>query len=161
MNTTADLTSQLDAAQASIHIHVCNLHNQIANLRKHAPSARRDALIAEYEMAIEDMEGAEAALFELGMERAEAEEVAIEEGAVEVSPKLEAAISSAMAKPDQSVVVRGAAALGAELARLVPGCEGHRTVDVAIWIVVMPEGELRLSLVRGAEGGSMRFRPLN
>lgn len=158
---TPDLTIQLDAAQANIHIHVCNLHAQIANLRKHAPSARRDALIAEYEMAIEDMEGAEAALYELGMERAEAEEVAVEEGAVEVSPALEQAIGAAMAKPDQSVTVRGAARLGAELARLVPGCEGHRAVDVVIWIVVMPEGELRLSLVRGAEGGSMRFRPLN
>lgn len=149
-----------DVAQVSIHIRVLELHQAIADLRKRRSSAHRDALIADYEQAIEDLEGAESALFEMGAEEAEVEQVLIEEGAVEISAELDGAIKSAMSKPDQSVTVRGAARLGAELEALVPGCAGHRTVDVAIWIVAMPEGELRLSLVRGAAGGSMRFRPV-
>lgn len=156
----ADLSAMHDVAQVSIHIRVLELHQAIADLRKRRSSAHRDALIADYEQAIEDLEGAESALFEMGAEEAEAEQLAIEEGAVEISAELDEAIKSAMAKPDTSVTVRGAARLGAELEALVPGCAGHRTVDVAIWIVAMPEGELRLSLVRGAAGGSMRFRPV-
>lgn len=139
MNTTAakhDVTNTLS-----------DLHAAIANVRAWRPSARRDALLAEYEAQVEEFEGAFTALIEM-------DEVVREEG-LEVSEELDAAIVQAQAVG--TFIARNAARMGRELERLVPGCAMRHGV-LTVWTVALDGGELRMVRHARSNAGSMVWR---
>lgn len=115
---------------------IADLHNQIADLKQWAPSARRDALIAMREERIEELESC----MELGDEMAEVKADAAAEQ-VEVSAALESAITTAQAVG--CALVTGAPAILRELERLVPGCTTQRN-GMQIATVATEGGEIRV-----------------
>jgi hypothetical protein len=123
---------------------------EIEQLRQHAPSKRRDALVAMREQLIEELMGC----MELGDEMAEvACEMATE--AVEVSAALEQAITTAQATG--CAVVLGAHSLVRELTRLVPGCIEQRN-GLEIATVSTDDGELRLVRRAGSYRAAASWR---
>lgn len=135
---------------AYIANHLADLHQRLADVRAWTPSARRDALIEDYEMQIEEYtERAEIS--------AECAEVAAELAAdqVEVSAALETAIVAAQATG--CALVKGAPALMRELARVAPGCVTKRG-ELEIASVATEGGELRLVRRAGSYRAAMSWR---
>lgn len=138
------------AANAYTAAHLADLHDRLANVRAWEPSARRDALIEDYEMQIEEY--TERA--EIGAECAEvADEMAAEQ--VEVSAALNVAIVAA--QETGCALVKGAPSLMRELVRLVPGCvEVRGALEIAT--VYTEGGEVRLVRRAGSYRAAMRWR---
>ena len=133
---------------AYIANHLADLHQRLANVRAWEPSARRDALIEEYEAQIEEYTDA----VELGAQIAQ---IAEESAVVEVSGALDRAMTSA--KRAGCALVKGAARMGVELERHAPGCCVQRG-PVRIWTVEADGGEYRLVVRDGSFNGAMHWR---
>jgi hypothetical protein len=123
--------------------HLTTIHNALAHVRCWPDSARKAALIAQYEEEIAQFEECQAIAAEMA-------EVASDE----VSAELDAAITTAQAVG--CVVVADAPALLSELARIVPGCVALRG-SLTVASVSLDGGELRLVRRAASATGAMSW----
>ena len=129
--------------------HLTTLHNMIADVRRWAPCARREALIEEYEAQIE--------------EYTELLHADLEAGTVENEVCVESELEEAVgwARGAVAVAVADARKVGAQLEAMAPGC-GATQGDYLVWSVRVEcedgaRGEVRLVVTRGRKSGSLRW----
>jgi hypothetical protein len=135
------------AAALTNAAYLTSLHDRYVEIAAWAPSRRRDALVDQFAAEIERMTDAQDQLADMDQFAAE--------GEAEISEELDAAISETQAIG--TLIVRDAAALGAQMQRACPGCCVQRGA-VKVWSVVLERGELRLTLKSGALKGVMSWR---
>lgn len=139
-----------DAKMNAIYTnHLTTLHNMLSDVRRWAPSARRDALIEEYEAQIEEYTELCAAEFEAGTSEQD----------VVLTCELEEAV--AWARGEAVVAVDDARKIARQMETMAPGC-GMEHGELHVWSVRVEcedgaRGEVRLVVKRGYKSGALRW----
>ena len=143
------------AARANINAEIVKTYAAMSNALQIKDARRREALLAQYEEYMDDLDAQMAALDDLD---AAATEIGDEEAEAEVvAPKRAVTRAMASAKKSGVALIKGAAGVGRKLEKMAPGCL-VRVGHTQIWDVQDEEtGEAwRLTLTDGATTGAMR-----
>lgn len=128
--------------------HLAALHARLADLRNWAPCVRRDILIEETEMEIEEYTELCAAEFD-----------ASQQDDTVVTCELEEAV--AWARDEAVVTVQDARKIARQMETMAPGCScehGNLTVwSVRVELEDGARGEVRIVVTRGYKSGALRW----